>query len=338
MKNIFYIHSHITFFVARGIIKHLNLSPDSLFYIVSRSFENEMLSKTNCIDFTEVHDNLDSFNLLNFKSKLPEIKKVDNMLNRKLKGEDFIAYLPHVFHPLMQIIATNQQCKGLHILEEGVNAYSNYFMHFNEKSRVKGVVKYILNKLTFIGKKRIFFIKNFDLRKFKKEEPPIFYTVTSKGFKGLPYKIVRVEMIPENNSKYTISSSNVLVLEGAVEQGNLKLKTFLNAIDIILQDIKANQLAVKFHPAQNSENKKKIIGLINKNNKQVEVIPNNIAFEQIILNNSNLQVYGFTTSLLFYAKEYGCLVKSYENLLSQDPLFKQFRSKNDFNLKTLLNE
>ncbi|GAA3588377.1 polysialyltransferase family glycosyltransferase [Flavivirga amylovorans] len=338
MKNIFYIHSHITYFVAKGVIKYLGFNPDSLIYIISRSYQNDALSKSKCIDFTLIHNELDSFGVLNFNKKLPLIKDVDNVLKNVLKDEEFRVFLPHVFHPIMQIIGTNTNCKELHIIEEGVNAYSNYFMHFKEKSIVKGVVKRILNLLPFVGKGRIFFIKNFDLRKFKKSINPIFYTVTSKGFEGLPYEIVRVEMISEKVAQYTLKSNHVLVLEGAVEQGNLNLKPFLEGIKVILNDIKSDRIAVKFHPAQNSKNKDKILRIIVDQNKEVEVIPDNIAFEQIILNNPNLTVYGFATSLLFYAKEFGCKVKYYEHQLLKDNLFKEFRSKNDFNLSALLNE
>ena len=338
MKNIFYIHSHITYYVAKSVIKHLGIEPDSLIFIITRSYENMGLSKSKNINFTEIHDELDSFSILNFNKKSPLIKNVDTALKKELNGEEFRVFLPHVFHPLMQIVATNTYCKELHILEEGVNAYSSYFMHFKDKSIIKGTVKRVLNLLSFVGKKRIFFIKNFDLRKFKKITEPIFYTITSKGFKGLPYKVVRVEMIAEKIVQYNLESNHVLVLEGAVEQGNLNLKPFLEAIKVILEEIKNNQIAVKFHPAQNSVNKNKILKIIEDLNKQVEVIPNNIAFEQIILDKPNLIVYGFATSLLFYAKESGCIVKSYEYLLLKDPLFKEFRSKNDFNLSELLNE
>lgn len=338
MKNVFYIHSHITYFVAKGVIKHLKINSDSLIFIISRSYENRALLEVKCINFTEIHDALDDFNVLNFKTKLPFIKRIDDALKNALEDHEFRVFLPHVFHPLMQIIGTNVNCKELHILEEGVNAYSSYFMHFKDKSLIKGVGKKILNSISFIGKGRIFFIKNFDLRKFKKTIKPIFFTVTSKGFKGLPYTVVRVKMIPEKNVQYKLNSNHVLVLEGAVEQGNLNRNSFMKAIETLLSDINTNQIAIKFHPAQSVLNKDEILNIIIAQNKQAEVIPNHIAFEQLILDNPNISVHGFTTSLLFYAKEFGCKVKSYEHLLLGDTLFKVFRSKNDFNLGVLLND
>src|SRR5690606_13121164 len=98
-----------------------------------------------CIDVTKIHDELDTFGLHNFYNKHKCIGLIDNKLNASLKGFYFRAYLPHVFHPAMQIIATHPNCKELHIMEEGVNAYSNYLMNFKDKSPVKEIIKTALN-------------------------------------------------------------------------------------------------------------------------------------------------------------------------------------------------
>lgn len=337
MKNIFYIHSHITYYVAKGVIVKLGFESPTILFVISRNYTNKEINRYECIDISDLHDKLDEFNFINFYKKHKHIEEIDQLLEDKLKNSTFRIFLPHVFHPAMQILATHLKCSEIHIIEEGVNAYSSYFMHFKQKSILKGLTKYVLNQLYFVGRNRIFYVKNFDLRKFKKSIPPKFYTVTSKGFKGLPYEVVRVDMIAEDNFEYDISDSSVLVLEGAVEQGNLQLNTFLKAITEVLKEIEGEYLYVKFHPAQSKENRDSILALIKKTKLKPYLIPDEISFEQIILTNSNLRVYGFTTSLLLYAHEYHCKVKSYEFLFDKDLLFKEFRSKNNFDLKSLLN-
>ncbi|WP_299108166.1 polysialyltransferase family glycosyltransferase [uncultured Winogradskyella sp.] len=338
MKNLFYIHSHLTYYVTKAIIKKFHLVNEDIVFVISRNYENDEISNFTIIDITDIHDDLDSFGLTNFYKKHKQINKIDKLLTNQFRdGIKFRAYLPHVFHPAMQIIVTHNQCDELHIIEEGVNAYSLYLMNNNDKSIVKELVKSTLNALPFIGKKRIFFVKTFDLTRFAKKTPSIFYSITSKGFQGLPYHVERIKMLPSNHIDYDISGSSVLVLEGAVEQGNMKLSTMLNGIKRILEDVTAGKIYIKFHPAQSKTNCIKIENLIKQHNINTEVIPNNIAFEQIILTNSGLKVYGFTTSLLFYASEYGCEVFSYEDYLDNDLLFKTFREKNNFDLERLLN-
>lgn len=338
MKNLFYIHSHITYYVTKAIIKKFNYTNDNVVLVISRNYKNKEINNFISIDISKIHDDLDAFGLSNFHKKHFQIDEIDTLLNNQFSaGQKFRAYLPHIFHPAMQIIATHNQCEELHIIEEGVNAYSTYLMHKKDKSLIKQMVKSTINAIPLIGKKRIFFVKNFDLTKFAKNTPSIFYSITSKGFKGLPYKIERIKMLPIDNLVYDISGSSVLVLEGAVEQGNMKLSTMLNGIETIIKDIEVGEVYIKFHPAQSNENRNKIENLIKSYNIKTKVIPNDIAFEQIILTNTDLKVYGFTTSLLFYANEYGCETYSYEEHLENDTLFKTFREKNNFDLKRLLN-
>ncbi len=338
MKNLFFIHSHITYFVSKAIINTYNYKKDEILFVISRNYNNSEIKNFDLIDITIPHDDLDTFGPTNFFNKHKNIHIIDRLINNHLiENQNFRAYLPHVFHPAMQIIASHNRCKQLNIIEEGINAYSKYLMHNKEQSVLKKVVKTTLNFLPFIGKKRIFFIKNFDLRKFPKATLPQFFSVTSKGFLGLSHKVNRIKMQPIENLDYDISRSSVIVLEGAVEQGNMALDTMLKGIKSIIDDIDDNCIYLKYHPAQIPKNRKKIETLIKNSGLKVRVIPDEIAFEQIVITNNNLKVYGFTTSLLLYAHEYGCKVSSYENKLIKDHLFKTFRAKNNFDLKSLIN-
>lgn len=337
MKHVFYIHSHITYYVTLAIISKYKISSKDIFFIISRGYKNTSLETSRCIDFTEIHSDIDKIYIKDFYKTYRYIDKVDKTLTSKIRDQDFIVYLPLMRHKLMQIIATNKNCKTLNIIEEGVSAYASYFMNIKEKNPLKRIGKLIVNDFINIGRGRFYYVKPFDLRKFKKESNPIFYTITNKGFNGICYDVEKVEVVKEQDFNYLISNKNVLVLEGAVEQGNLKFKTFINAINILLEENYMEELFIKFHPAQIDANKNKILEICNRYVKKLVVIPNEIPFEQIAVNNTGLNVFGFTTSLLFYSKEFGCNIKSYEYLFLEDPLFKKFRQENNFNLNDLLN-
>ena len=97
-------------------------------------------------------------------------------------------------------------------------------------------------------------------------------------------------------------------------------------------------ISYKFHPAQDINVKSQIIEIGSEIFKESFIIPNDIPFEQILLNHKNLLVLGFTSSLLYYASILGNEVHSYEDLILRDTGFKSYRKFNDFDIKNLINQ
>ncbi len=339
IKYIFYVHSHINYYICKSVQAELRLIDENIIYIISRNYTNTFFDSCNVIDLSEEHDALDDFSVFNFWSKHKYIKKIDlNIQKHVSEHGEFVVFLPHVFHPIMQIIATSKNCIGLHIIEEGLNAYSDYYQNSKERSFIRGLVKRVANRIHFIGRGRVYFVKPFDLRKFEKTKPPIFYTIGEKGFRRILYTRKVVNFFREANFSYNVSNKFVLILEGAVEQGNLGLQTLLEGIKYIANQITAQQIYIKYHPAQSDINIKKINSIFLELGIKVHVIPSDLPFEQIAINSKNVTVLGFASSLLYYSKIFGCKVISYEELLLTDKTFQIFRNKNNFDLKTLLNQ
>lgn len=336
MKHTFYVNSHITYYVSMSVIKKLDISHSDVCFIISRGYSNNFPNATMCIDITEIYNEIDKVYLKHFYKIYSFIGKTDRLLKSKFGNENFAIYLPHVRHKLLQIIATNKFCKELHIIEEGISAYSKYFMSLEEKNLIKRIGKTFFNDILKLGFGRFYYTKPFDLRKFTKGVPNNLFTISNKSFSGLPYNIIKVKIEAEDNFDFDISGKNILVLEGAVEQGNLLFKSLLDAINKVLIENDFKELFIKYHPVQTMANRMTIKQLCELKVNKVEVISDDVAFEQIAVNNTDLRVFGFTTSLLFYAKEFGCEVKSYESLLLKDSLFQKFRKENDFNLAELL--
>lgn len=338
MKNCFYVHSHITYFLTKAIIAKMKIPDNEVFLLLSRNYSNPEIHSFKSIDLSFYHDKLNTYSVFNSIIKQSLIPEIDGLIENLLLKSIYSVYLPHVFHPVMQIIATHHNCHQINIIEEGVNSYSEYLLSSKDRSYLKGFVKRIINGIKPITRNRIYFIKSFDLTKFKKPLEPIFYSITSKAFPGVEHKVIRLKMIPLDDLVYDLSGSISLILEGAVDQGNMKEETLLDGIKKILNDIDSQLLYVKFHPAQKIESRDKILKLIFESGITAKIIPDEIPFEQVFLTSKNLKVYGFTSSLLFYAHEYNCKVFSYEEKLMYDPIFKLFRSKNNFDLTKLLNE
>ncbi|KKN39915.1 hypothetical protein LCGC14_0738510 [marine sediment metagenome] len=336
MKHLFYLHSHITYYVSMAVIKSKEIPEEDIVFIISRNYNNKGLKRKITLDVSLIHDEMNHYLIDRFYKLYAFIPKIDGLIEEKTNGEKYTVYLPLIENKLMQIIATNKKCISLNIIEEGATAYAPYFMHFRFKNKFEGLLKNTLNLFLSLIRNRFYYVKVYDLRRFKKSSPPIFYSITSDSFKGLPYHIEILPPVREELEAYSQPNMKVLVLEGAVEQGNLKIDTLLKGIQHILDENSFKDLYVKYHPVQTTENRTKIIELITSNGVTQITIADEIPFEQITINNNNIMVFGFTSSLLYYAKKFGCTVISYEDVLLEDDLFKKFRSENNFNLKDLL--
>jgi len=339
MKHLFYVHSHITYYISVAIINKLGLKLNEVVFVKSRNYNNTSIDKDSVtFSISRIHHEIDGIGKLDFYKTYKYINQIDSLIHSNLNNSEFNVYLPMIRHKAMQIIATHKNCKQINIIEEGVIAYSKHFTNFKEKKIIVKIGKIFVNDILNLGKSRFFYLKPFDLRRFKDKERSVFYTISNLGYKGLPYNIEKIELQEDPNITYTVTSKTVLVLEGAVEQGNLKIENFIDAVKFIIKDneIEDKQISIKYHPAQSKENINKIVNTINELGVKPISIPNNIPFEQFAIKNNNLMVLGFTTSLLFYAKELGCSVKSYESLLLKDELFLKYRQENNFNLQELL--
>ncbi|WP_158975122.1 polysialyltransferase family glycosyltransferase [Cellulophaga sp. L1A9] len=337
MKHIFFLHSHITYFVSIAVINYKKINKQDILFVTARNYTNNTLKNLKTIDLSKEYDELNRIYINKFYSIYPYIKKFDKKLKFELKQESFTAYLPHVENKLMQLFATHKNCKAFNIIEEGGTSYAPHFMTFQFNNIWESVIKKTFNSILSVFNNRFYYVKVYDIRTFKKSEPTIFYSIDDRAFQGLPYTIKLIPSIEDISISYKIDNSYALVLEGAVEQGNLNFNTLLKGIIEIISKEKFEKIYIKYHPVQSTDNRKKIESTFKDHNIQFFIIPDEIPFEQIAISSKNLHVLGFSSSLLFYSKAFGCNVTTYENTLMEDKLFQTFRSKNNFDLNKLLN-
>lgn len=340
MKHVFFVHGHITYYMAKSVQQYKKIADEDCLLLLARKYKNEFITlKTD--DFVQQYYEEKKINSFNFFHFWKYIKITDNKINELLNGEEYVLYLPHFNNPIMQILATNKKCVEVNIMEEGSPCYSDGFL-INPtlkglKQNLNFYLSVIINKTGLYGKGRFVRLKaSYDTRLIQKKLTH-FYTISNAGY--LPFKNKRI-VIPfykEANLTFIPKYSDILILEGGVEQKMIDRKKFYSALEHILQDNPGiKQVSLKFHPAQNKESIDFVYNLLQKHNIEYEVIPGGISMEQMLLKSQKLNVYGFASSLLLYALMMGHNVISYDAYLKKtDTLYRNFRLLNDFDLEKI---
>ena len=344
MKYIFVVHSHISFYGALSVIDYRKIEKTNIIFITARHYKNCLLQKYISYDMSGFHDSTKNIKKYDFRSVGKFISEFDNDFNQYV-SESYCLFISHFNNIFFQLFVTHPLCMQVSIIEEGVNHLSKKLFKFNNhgfRNQIKKLFIQVIGKSFLYGRNRFFKIQHhLDFH---------FYTSKLEISKVNIYGFVE-NPFPHFNSpnKYCInfyidervefmipSKSDVLILEGAVEQGNLSMNTLVLGIKEILKHINNDCIFIKFHPAQSKSNREKITSLIRKIGLSVKIIPDTVSMEQIFLKEKDLRVHGFTSSLLYYAKLGKQKVFSYEKCLLHDEKFRKFRNLNDFNLEEIL--
>ncbi|OXA77567.1 hypothetical protein SAMN05444397_102555 [Flavobacterium aquidurense] len=331
MKHIFLVHTHITYIVAQSIIESLSLKNEEIFFISTRNYKIDF---TDQINLNAEFELLNNTNYSNFFLKWQLIKKVDEKLLNANIGL-YQIYLPHIAHPLFQILGSNKKCTKINIMEEGSNCLS-YRLYNPPVNIKKRLIALIFNKSGLWGQNRYFRVSsNSELKYFDKKLLPVFYGISPKSFQnviGYEKRIISIHQEKTAVSKQIPDNVSVLLLESIIEQDNLSSSLFFDSIELLAKKLNSEEVYLKFHPYQNAENRKHVITILEKYTN-VKLIADDIVMEKVFLCSKNLKVYGFTTSLLFYAKSFGHEAFSFAYLWKDDLKYKNYTKFNDFNIE-----
>jgi hypothetical protein len=330
MKHVFLIHSNIAILMANSVIKHLGLGDDNIMFISARGVKTDLDIKT--IKDNDFLTEFEKINLINFFKYNTLIDTIDQIFQKEISA-NYKLYIPHLANPFFQILATNENCKEIVILEEGINCLSKRLYQHSEGFKRK-IIDFIFNYTGIYGKHRFYRISNNLDDRFLKNKIETLYAITPDAFSF--YKKEAQVISPSiRGLKSGLSNiedgSVILIFEGIVDQKNLNELTLFNSLDRILSDIKELNIKVKFHPAQSKDSRNKIIEKLSQE-KRLEIIVDNTILEVVLLSKKNLKIYGFTSSLLHYGKICGHTVFSYAYLWDHDDLYKRYRSYNDFQI------
>lgn len=343
MKYLFYVQSHIAFYMSLLVQEYLKIPKDQVLYITVRNYKN-LFHRIAPLDLSDYYDKLNS--PMRLKEAIQAIKDIDNKISLLTQNDDYEFVTHSISPPVWQFIATNVKCKKIHIIEDGSSSY-----HKNEnlyKLQTPTLNRYIKNKIKYIISR--------DFRMYLRRAPgfPIFGT--EPLFKNTTYYGIYKDVFPfinENQkvifgslykdpyyqSSINYNNSSILIFDATlVEQRKLMTEEeYLKFVSSCLEEFQNynKNIYFKFHPGQNKNIVSKLRHILEKQYSAIELNPE-IPIEQIIIQHKNLEFYGFFSTLLFYAKREGHLVKSFIENTYNDKIINFIQSNfNDYFIKEI---
>lgn len=333
MKHIFYAHTHTLFLTALGAVEYLKLKEEDVIFIYTRNYKNTSINiPYKEIDLSAIFaGSMKNGEVFHFWKLNRLVHVVDQIISKEI-GSDYLAYLPHLGVFLPQVLATNKYCKGIRFVEEGINCYSSSL----------GVRKNTLREIL----KRCYSTAVNQYRRYWFSDYPFYYDFLKTRFVFLtelfgiaPNSFLslcetkHIVKWPKVRTGFKLDTSNpIYIFEAAIEQKFVSSAVYLAAVKTMIDETGKFMNYIKFHPGQSEENKNMIRQYFFDLNKEITEIPQNVSFEIIMTKYSKLEIIGFGSSLLLYAKNLGHVVSSHENLLIDDFLYKRYKEKVNFKI------
>lgn len=305
MKHVFLIHSHTVFLTAIGVIRRLSLKVDDIIFVYFRNYNNSIIPISYLIiRLDEEYDISNSLSAFKFYQWKKLIRRIDNVINTKIKDE-YILYTPHAGSHFFQTFITHPNCTQFNYIQEGALAFDNLL---SDRISFKSLIYDLFNIIIFLlNQKRIWCSYKWTLKKdiVIEKKTPTCFAITEKIFEKLLYATIIVEW-PKVNPEYIIDNRlPIFVFESSVEQGIVEKEKYFLCIRQLIETKAEQKNYLKFHPYQSTTNKKDIVDLFKEYNLDIEILPDSIPFELFLTFYNNLKVVGFRSSLLVYAQQLG---------------------------------
>ncbi len=343
MKYIFYVQSHIAFYMALQIQEYLKLKPTDVRYITVRNYKNYFHS-INPLDFSYYYDKLNS--PMSLSEAIEALDNIDKNINNLTENENYEFITHSIAPPVWQFIATNTNCKKIHLIEDGSSSYHKRLDFYNPVNNSLKTALYQNFKKLISSNYRTYCKRAPGFPIFSTEplfKDTIYYGIYDDVFPYIPdkRKIIFGQLYKDPLFKSSINYDNAsfLIFDATiVEQRKLMdYEEYMNFIIPFLKDIASvnSTIYFKFHPGQKPEIIKKLRKILQNNFHSIEIEPH-IPIEQIIIHFRNLKFYGFYSTLLFYAKRHGHSTKSFIEK-TEHPKLKKFAldNFNDYFIKEI---
>lgn len=322
MKHVFVINSHTTFLTSMGVIPYLDLNDDDVIFIYIRNYKNTItqipyktIDATKlALSYKDITSNYDTI-----------IRTTDSFINQEI-GTRYNLYVPHLWHYFFQVLYTNPFCKRVSYIQEGGPAYTNLYA-----TQVSLLERFRMFLWLAIRRKRTFECKWYKRGIIYKQLKLDSFAINSTYFKHLPSDNHIVEW-PSQKVDITIDNSHpIFIFDGYVTNGLVEKDVYLSLCQDIISEQASSNNYVKFHPAQTDEERKTILRYFSEMGCMAEIMSDEIPMEYIIIQFRKMKYIGFTSSLLYYAHDYGHTVVSYEKrLLSSSKTFSEYVRESGF--------
>jgi hypothetical protein len=312
MKHVFWVHSSITFLIAKKIITENTINDNECIFLVSRNYTTAELEK-----YMTVSDMLlfkEGTRIWKGKNIIKTIRNINyfNNIFCEIINERFYFYTPHTLSDLPNIIISNKLCEKYFIIEEGSGSYCVEIL-----SPFKGWKSYACKLL------KLFFPRLYTAKEsFITTKHPKFgycYGFGENVFPTVPKDKIIILPLPFEKIDLPVQPDAVIVIDHL--QGLDSSLTNENYADVLtdlalffVKQRKYNCIAYKFHPTHYFSQQsfiKKMQNTFNDLGYEFDIkfmeIPQRIAIENIAYSYYP-DFYGLFSSVLLYASIIGCRV------------------------------
>lgn len=324
MKHVFWVSSHITFYMALAAIKHQGLDIPDVVFLADRKYRNHYF-RYAMNDFSEYPGKLSPFTLKTVFNLRKIIRRMDSRLEGICRNDSYIVYLPHLSHPVFQLLITNKHCRGFHFIEEGLanyvpKFYESHFLEFSAGFQLGLDIFNFFHHRICLGHKAFGRFKNCAF------EPSYFYLDSPycrQARDVVPLKLPRHEVktrIPENAAVVVLSP--LLKYHLVTDDGYRRCCSYL--IEKVAGYTKS--VYVKSHPDSNAWELPLIRDIAEANGCEMSEIDRDEPIEQLLLSLDGNVVAGIDSSVLFYAKVLNSrlrVISVYRYLMSHDDIYRE---------------
>lgn len=314
MKHIFHVHSYVNYLTALGVIQKLSLNNENVVLTIARGIPllNNDYVHFNIEDYLYYHtfNNLKHLPKFKWVHNKEIISAIDDKIMDAIGDRNFIYYCPHSRGYLYQVFITHSNCRGVHYIEDGMDAFLSreahekkfpYIIKFYQK-----VLRNTLFRLPVFARSRLGMFNNAFRSYF--DTPSKLFVLSKDSFKNVSYvdvDVVDMKSITNVSLPSFSSSSKIFIFDAVVEQdvvSEAQLKEFIIWFCSYFCQIK--ELHVKFHPFQQIAHREWIKEVFENNGFRLSIIADSVPIEYLFVKSQNLDVYGIGSSLLIYASKF----------------------------------
>ncbi|WP_114778384.1 hypothetical protein [Botryobacter ruber] len=328
MNHIFYIHSYITFLVAKTVIHIQDIQKNLCVFMYGRGFSpSEEIEGIKEIVVPYTHHPVNSFSIKYvFWKSWKELADFDAFVQSLTAGADFMLYTNQTGIDFIRLFTSHKNCKGFSFLEEGIASYHP--------------IQFVNNVLCPAGNSTFFYkvllLLNYKGRLtlgkwFYDPAYTVAYGVTEHAFPDYERKVLLPS--PFINQSKAPALNNILVFDATAEYGLVTDESIITALAEALNILVkrgVHEICVKYHPDQllNSKTMRLYRNFFKSIEHKIRVqeLPQELCLE-MIAGNQNLEevnFYVFLSSVGLYAGLMGRSVYSFAQLVVKfEPKYQQ---------------
>jgi len=324
--HLFYIHSHITYIIAKSHIAKEGLMENNISFILSRSYMLDDRSSSNSLDISTLYDYLENSKRANKIFHLKKrLKQVDQKISKLTNKSCFTLYVPQFNHSIFQMLASHELCESTVLMEEGITSYKkDKALYLPTNSYLKKILSLVFTRRFIQGNSHYF---PFPRNKFQAaiciDRSCFPYLDDSKKIIVSLKEVEFLEYIPK-----VPDNAVLFLLDSFKERTALDSETYFNIVGATLRLVEHSnhRLYIKFHPEQGPD-------IINQTLKFIEVqfgfskiveLKKDCILELEFIIHKHLIVLGMHTSLLYYARQTGHKVLSSIRTTSKIPVVNTY--------------